>query len=344
MPVLLFPYFHTHESVIEKVSTFFGPITIYLPWFQEPPEFINYKNIEISYPPDSLKPKDGFKNILSEYHHWVEQNRDKSYLEIIKSDRKSELTDNSTWEIRQMLGRTVQSVSGTEEEKTLRWHLLLHLAREIEEQLVLADRILKTLKDKNSLLEGSIESAEEIRSLLGDLPSFEPETVLDDFNFRQIFDAWFSLFEVYLNENELLITFNRYTMDYLSEQWDNLYIEDKSTNRSTIGFKVPDLSYHAPDEQDKIEKEYNIHERLRDMKDLIFGLEKNPTHSLAALDKLSKEFDDSFPWELSGTAFNIMLKYFYPISDKGLLKREKLLRRLSRKTIILVEECPAFDP
>ncbi|MFC1866962.1 hypothetical protein ACFL0H_02350 [Thermodesulfobacteriota bacterium] len=343
MPVLLLPHSELPEALIEKVITFFGPINTCLPWFMEHPGFINDKAIEFSYPPESLKPKEEFRTILKEYSHWVKQNSDRSYLQIIKSDQGSELTDNTTWEIRQMLGRTVQSASGKEETNILRWHLLLHLAREIEEQRMAADKILKSLKDKNSLLEGSIEKGDSVTSLLVDLPQFEKEPVLTDINLGQVLEAWFALFGGNLKKGELLITLSRHVMDYLGERWDGVCGGDGSTNISTLKFKLPDLSPHAPEEQNKIKREYGIDKRLKDIKDLIFILEKDPARNLAKLDNLSGEFNESFPWNLSGRTFKIILKHLYSASDKEALQREGILGKLSSKTIIFAEEGPVHS-
>ena len=337
MAVLLFPHSYIPETVNDNVFNFFGPITIFQPWFMGIPDFLKDKSVDILNPPNELKPKEGFKNILTEYRQWVEQNRDRSYLEIIRSNQDTELTENHTWEIRSMVSRMVQSVSDREEEKTFRWHILLHLAREIDEQHMEADKMLRSLKDKEPIFEGSIERTDNVNDLLRDLPQFETKSFFNESNLKQIFEAWFGLFGGYLKDSDLLITYNRLVIDYISERWDDLSNDGDPTIRSTIKLKIPYLSHYAPARQHEIRREYHIDERFGKMKDLIYELEESPSSKSAELEKLFKEFEDSFPWELSDSSLSVSLKYLDPVSDIEFPQTEEILKPLFHKTIILVE-------
>jgi hypothetical protein len=337
MSLHLFPHCHWSDSIIKKIISCLGPVKVYLPWMMEPHDIFNNLPIEISNPPVYLKPKNSFRAILTEYRNWAERNHDRNDLELIKFIRTSNLTDNKTWEIRQMLGRSVESLSA-EEEKAIRWHLLLHMAGDIEEKRLEADNLLRALKDKKAPLDGSIENSGEIENLFGDLHDLGTESLLNDPNLRQIFEAWFGLFGGYLKENELLITYNRQVMDYLTEQWDVLYRENVSAISPAIGFNVPDLSNHVPDVQNQIRQKNNIDEILKKIKDIIISIGKNPATNLTALYKLSKKFDDSNQWTLSNRALRCTLRYLYPIQDNCLAEKDKILRRFFHQTIILAEE------
>jgi len=337
MSLHLFPHCHWSESIIKKIIFFFGPVKAYLPWMMETPDILNNMSIEISNPPVYLKPENSFRTILAEYRNWAQRNHDRNYLELIKLGWTGKLTDNKTWEIRQMLGRTVESLSA-KEEKVIRWHLLLHLYGDIEEKRLEADNLLKALKDKKAPLDGSIENSGDIKNLLGDLRDLGTESVLNDPSLRRIFEAWFGLFGGYLNENESLITYNRQVMDYLSERWDALSHANVSAISPAIGFNVPDLSNHAPVVQNQIQMDNNIDEILKEIKDLITSIGKSPTHNLAALNKLSKKLDNSIQWTSSNRALKCTLRYLYPIQDKGIAENDKILRRFFNQTIILAEE------
>lgn len=337
MSIHLFPHSHCPESIIKKIISFFGPVRVYLPWMMETPDLFNNMSIEISKPPACLKPRKFLMSMFAEYRNWVERNHDRNYLELIKLGLPGKLTDNKTWEIRQMLGHTVEPHSA-KEEKIIRWHLLLHLAGDIEEKRMETDKMLKALKEKKAPLDGSIENSGDIKDLLGDLHDLGTESVLNDQTIRQIFKAWFGLFGGYLNENEVLITYSRQVMDYLAERWDALCFANLSAISPAIVFNVPDLSNHAPDIQNQIKRENNIDEILKEIKDLVTSIGKNPTHNLIALDKLSKKLDNSIQWTLSNKALRCTLKYLYPIQDKGLAESDKILRRFFNQTIMLVEE------
>src|SRR4030042_3605463 len=123
MYVHLFPHSRCPESIIKKVISFFGTVKVYLPWIMETPDVFNNISIEISRPPVYLKPGDYFMTMLAEYRHWAERNNDSNYIELLKSGSADKLTDNKTWEIRQMLGHRVESYAGKED--GIRGHLLL---------------------------------------------------------------------------------------------------------------------------------------------------------------------------------------------------------------------------
>ena len=328
MATYLFTHSNPTESTIKKVISFFGPLKIFLPWYMEPPPFIDDVSMEVVYPPDNLKPKDVFRNMLSEYRSWVKQNQDRSYTEIIKSDRVRNRGEDAIWEIRQMLVRGVGSIPDPEDENIIRWHLLLHLAGEIEEQQAAADRILRTLKEKRSPLEGSIEKALDINSLFGDLPGIDTESSLNDRNLIQVIDAWLGLFGGYLEKKGLLITLNSRIMDYISERWDDLSADDVST-KGTIMFNIPGPSCHTPGK---------IDEKIKKIIGLIIDLGNAPSENLKSLDTLNLELHDLFSMESSKDTLKCTLKYLYPVSDEALLNSERIFKYLSGKTLLLLEE------
>ena len=110
LPATLFLHTFVPESDIKKVLSFFGPITICLPWHMAPPAFVSELSssnlIRLSTPPDALRPDDDFKIRLAEYRAWIEENRDKDqyrsngqqhgiiradYLYQYKDDQKNDI-------------------------------------------------------------------------------------------------------------------------------------------------------------------------------------------------------------------------------------------------------------
>jgi hypothetical protein len=333
MSAYLFPHFNPPESILKKLVSFLGPIKICLPWFMEPSRFFDESPVEILYPPENLKPEYAFITMLSEYRSWIKQNQDRSYIEIIKSNLAGKPREDEIWDIRQMLVRGVASVTDSEDHINTKWHLLLHLAGEIEEQQVSADNLLKTLKEKRSPLEGSIEKALDINSLFGELHALNAESSFTDSNLVEIIKAWLGLFGGYLNKNELLITLNSRIMDYLSEFWDDLSANDILKDWTRV-LDIPDLSCNTSNKSE---------ERIKKIRELIIDLGNAPSENLKSLDILHKELGDSFTGALSKATLRCTLKYFFPISDESLLKsQETILKYLSGKTLMLVEEKGTF--
>jgi len=100
--------------------------------------------------------------------------------------------EEATWEIRGELRRKKSQPHEARRQHTLKWHLFLHLAHEIEEERREAEELLRTLKEKASPLKGLIEE-EEPPGPLSDLPQLEGSLVLSETGMNQVLEAWFSL-------------------------------------------------------------------------------------------------------------------------------------------------------
>jgi hypothetical protein len=245
--VILFPHSSLSEIEMRRIIISFGPMTIFQPWYMEPPPFAlesEYGDaVRILNPPAHMKPGEGFKGLLSEYKTWIKQHRDKSSIAFLEAGQKMEPGENATWEIREALrgiprtlrgipragrgaSRALRGTSRTlphkrEEQPALRWHLILHLARDIEEDHREADRMLQDLKDRGSPIEGLL-GEEEAKNPLTDLSQFEsdPQTML--YPIEPVIEAWLALFGGYLKGDERLLTLSRPVMDYASETWDTV--------------------------------------------------------------------------------------------------------------------------
>ena len=334
MPIMIFPHSYIPESLAEKVYAFLGSLTICLPWYMKIPVSLQNgivaENMRVLYPEAQLKPSDDFQRILAEYHGWVEQNRGKHFPEMMNIEKESEF-ETTTWGIRQILKQMPHTAQDKTGEETLKWHLTLHLAKELEEIRIETDIALKALRHKNPLLEGSVEEAEDIKVLLGDLPLFGSDHEFQDIRIKQILDAWFGLFGEYLPEYTHLITMNKQIMDYVSEQWDDL-LNEESIKPPVIHITIPDISLSPSDEQSKMNKE------LKKIRDLIFGLSKKSFEGLTELDELSNNLNNQPSQDLSDQLFTITLKHFYTASDGQTSQDQSFLPSLSNKTLMLIQE------
>ena len=342
LPAILFPHSFPSEYDVRRILTLFGPLTIFQPWFMEPPAFLNKeeyrKSTEIRNPPSDMKPGENFQPLLSEYHRWIRHHQDKSYTEILKADQMIDRTEKSTWEIRQMLRSVDQDTSDLEKDQTIRWHLILHLAQEVVDQHLEADKMLNLLKQKNSPLEGIVEEAEYGKNLFGDLPQFKSESLMDEHHLRPIFEAWFALFGKYLKGDELLITLDRHVMDYVSELFKESRSVDEGTHDPIVQLRFPDLAHHPLEDMAEIKKEYFSDSKFGEMKTLISELGIDPGGNPTKLETLSKHVEDSYPWELSQGTLNIRVQYLSPLSDSEHPKGERVLKPLFNKTLLCMDD------
>jgi hypothetical protein len=351
LPAILFPHTYLPEPMVQKILSFFGPITIFQPWFMERPVFGSEadeaKTVRVLRPPDDLKPGEDFMIRLSEYRHWIEQNSDKGYIEFLQVSQENDLTENTTWEIRQMIRRegkgvrptllTQQSQECRPDPNSLKWHLILHLAQDVEDQKLEADKALRALKEKDVPLKGTVEESGEMGHLLGDLAPFESEPIGDEHRLRQILEAWLALFGGYLNENALLVTCSRHVMDYVTDLWKESQNEDQGEDLPSIRFKFPDLSKRSVGDHTEIKKTFLNDEKIRELMALIRDLGKNWANNISRLEVLAEEVEASYPWEFSKGVLNIMVNYFAPLPQGGQTNMNRVLKQISNRTIILVE-------
>ncbi len=170
----------------------------------------NDARITIVRPPEGLKPPEDFRKFLSEYRLWMSQNQGYTPL----PPRGGE---DSTWEIRHALRQTGKEVRAPVEEQALKWHLVLQLERELEEDRTSADEMLIQMKAKRSPLEDALGEASPSQGFLEDLPLSDPHSSIDERHLRIVLGAWFGLFGSSLPDGGSLLTIAPNVLDYAAE-------------------------------------------------------------------------------------------------------------------------------
>ena len=181
------------------------------PWDERP----DASSVHILYPPEDLKPRGDFIRLLSEYQLWIRHNRDRGYSEFLTATQEIDLSENTSWEIRQTLHRMEKGASIPNESHALKWHLILHLARKIEEDQGEAEEMLNHLKKQRSPLEEALGEGAPVQGLLEDLSLTEPQPLMDEYHLRQTFEAWIGLFGEYLPNYGPLITIDRHVINFV---------------------------------------------------------------------------------------------------------------------------------
>lgn len=221
MPVTLFPHTQITVSNLEKILARFKELTICQPWFMEGPISANDgpvpTSVHIQHPHEILKPKGDFRMLISEYQLWLRQNWQKGCGAILAASMQRALSEDAPWEIRQMISRAGEERHvASYEDRPFKWHLILHLAREFDENRLEVENLIKNLKSRKSPLEGALEEPPQQR-LLDDTPLMEARLKVDKYDLRQVFEAWFGLFGGYLPDGGALITFDPQVRIYASE-------------------------------------------------------------------------------------------------------------------------------
>jgi hypothetical protein len=345
LPAILFPHAGLPEPTVKKILSFFGPLTIFQPWFMESLIFASganeAKGVQVLYPPDTLKPEKGFLTRLSEYRYWIEQNRDRGYTEFLQVNQDNDLTENTTWEIRQMIRQKngLRPTLLTRERQECRpepekWHLILHLAQDVEDQKLEADKELKALRERDVPLRGIVEESEDMKSLLEDLSPFESETMGDEHRLRLILEAWIALFGGYLKENDLLVTSSRQVMGYVTELWRESQNDDQGEGLVPIRFRAPDLSQRSVEDPMETKETRLNDEKIRRLKAHLL----DPSKNVSKLKVLARELEASCPWGISEGLLNVVVTYLPPIPQIDQVPMDKILKALENKTLFLVED------
>ena len=341
LPAVVFLHSSLPEGSVKRILSFFSPVTIFQPWLMECPNFLGeYQDhglVGVLNPPAALKPVAEFKALLSEYKNWMTCHQDKGYTTFLRAYLKWGTAEEATWEIRGALRRGDKQ--GASPDDPTKWHVVLHLAGEIEEQQEDADRMLAALKLKRSPLRGIIEE-EDVEGLFDDLPRFESGPLIDEYRLERVLEAWFGLFGGYLRGNEFLLTWNEHVVEYVSMLWEEYQHEEKSRPRA-VHFTWPDLSQQSPN--DLLEKKAQLFEdgRARELRNVLGNLWQDPDGSLLKLTEISRDLETSWPWDHSKGKLNLDMRFFPPSSAIAPIHKGRLLNHLSGKMIVLVTE--AYD-
>ncbi len=225
------------------------------PWFMEEPLPVLKRDevsfIDILLPPDNMKPKEDFKRLLSEYQFWMRQNQDRGYAAFLGATQKTALSEDTHWEIRKMIRQTGQDTPVSQESHALKWHLILHLARAFEENLMAAEDILKQVKQQKSPLEEALGEEAQVQNMFDDLPQSETDLFVDEHHLQQVFEAWFGLFGEILPDHGILITLNRHVINYVKKIFDDKVIRLSKEAAELVSPKISSnfsdfTPYHLP--------------------------------------------------------------------------------------------------
>jgi len=312
----LFPHSYLPEESIRKLILFLGPLRIYHPWFVNPPDFFRGLGLELMNPAEESKPKGDFKLILSGCRAWAEQNFDRSRKEILKL-RGAGPDEGAIWDIRGLLKDGAQTVNGKGEDLSLKRHLVLHLADEIERNHFDAVNMMDFLNKKGSVLAGVLQEPGEGRGLFAGAGDLAGVDIPDNLNIGLILDAWFGLFSGYLKENDLLATCNRHVIAYLSSQWENKAGEAARG----IALRLPGVV-----SQEDIIK----------IRGLILGCGEAPGHCMDELFLAAKGVEGAFSSGSTGEIFEFNIRYFPLLPEGRSFEKKDILGYIAGKTIISV--------
>ena len=223
-PIVLFPHTHVDSRVLEGLIETFGSLTLCQPWFTEPMVLSDASEkgvLKVCFPPEALKPKEDFKRLLSEYQGWMMDHQGKNRPTAFSTGE----TGNETWAIRKTIRDAGKDADDPALRNTLKWHLLLHLARNLEENRDTAQSLLQQAAKRKSPLAEAMESDEQIPDMFEDLPLSATYPYVTDRHLNLIFEAWFGLFGNQIEKDAELLTLDRQVMTYALGLFDGCDVQ-----------------------------------------------------------------------------------------------------------------------
>jgi hypothetical protein len=246
----IFPHSSLSKVNLKKVLSVFDRVILFQPWFMEKAPSMAEDSpdmVKILNPPERLKPKENFKSLLAEYRQWIKVNDDRGFPAFLAYAQDRFQEELHIYELRGMIRNMGKTVEEDEITGVLKWHLILHLAEELEEEQQSTETLLSTMGGLDSPLKGVLED-EDVPGLLNDLPGLERETLFTDERLAQVLGAWVSLYGEKVPDRGPLVTIKPQVMHYLAETWEEFVIKGQGPGLPRFTFKSPDLSFLEGDE------------------------------------------------------------------------------------------------
>ena len=232
--LMLFPHSFITVEKLKKIDIPASGLTICQPWFMDTPiPFSNendFSRVNILRPSTNLKPENDFKKLFTQYQTWAMQNRDKDYSDFLIAFREMSAEDKA-WDIRSMLRKPGATAEADTEDHTLKWHLVLHLAREMEENLQEIEGMLYRLKQEGSPLRDALEDKNSTKGLFDDIPLSDTNSIFSEHHISRVIEAWFGLFGEHVSDDKLLITLDRKVLNYVTGIFDDKNIMDSEKSQ-----------------------------------------------------------------------------------------------------------------
>lgn len=211
---ILFPHSFLSEGARRRLLAAFSFISVCKPWYMD--EAVSPEGdsdvIRVVRPPKALRPPQDFPRLLAEYRLWMSQNQGCGLM-------VSEMGEEATWDIRRAIRQGDGRPRTKGGEDALKWHLILHLYRELEESRLMADELLLHMRSKQSPLAEAIGESFPTTGVLDDLPVGGSYPAVGEGRLGQVIQAWFGLFGPSVPKEAVLVTLTSEVLVWAAERF-----------------------------------------------------------------------------------------------------------------------------
>jgi hypothetical protein len=243
--IYLFPFQHPDPRMMKRISILLGRPTICLPWHMEDladeGDGATTDLPRVIRPPEDLRPREDFPRLLQEYRKWMRENPDRSCPAFLAA-REMHPAEETHWEIQRMVRRgTGDRRIEQKRASSLKWHLLLRLAWELEKERRDAEAALQHLRDHDSPLKEALGEDLGGPGLMDDLSESLAGPVFEHRLLEDSCEAWLNLFETSVNRESILVTHNEKILFFVRELFE------EALSRVDEMRAIPFLSFHVTD-------------------------------------------------------------------------------------------------
>lgn len=323
----LISYTDSELSLVKDIIPAFSPIEICLPWGKALPGIVDEQTITALYPAEDLKPDISFERTLNDCLNWLEEQGEKSRVELVKAGADKVSSEESLYQIRHLLaGR--ESNASSEKNTTNRQHLLIHLAGRIEEHRSEANRMLDKLNKRPSPLADSLDQAGKTEEPMDTPDEMDKDFLLEDTYINHFLNAWFGLFGDIIKDGQILLTLNRRVFYKMYEKWDSCRGDEKPREEEPLCFRVPQGSDLDPEVKEKFEQ----------LRELICNRDIEPVEKSNSLLKTTGEFEEMFSEDMMKSHIRYSVLFFDMPSNGNSSFKDDFAGLLPGKTLIFAEK------
>ena len=334
--VVLFPHTGLAEIQMKRVLSFFDAIMLCMPWYMEPPPWIvSLKGdglIHIKRPEGTMKPEVSFPSLLAEYRKWARENLNRRFIPHYGARWDPDSFIENTWKIRQTIRGDDKGAQIRRARRVLKWHLALHLARELEEMQTEATALLAASHEMGSPLKVLFEDDLDDRE--GEVSDSAFGLDLRQRNLSHILEAWFGLFETRVRESPLWLTWDEEVWNALSEGDDGK--TGKGEMDLTFRIQWPDLSCCHRDELISLKKRLFHGEPFPELRRRVAHFGAKPSSDIDELDRLMKEVEPFLPWGMSDSRIELQMRSISLATTPGEEKKVEEDKQNFQKTLVLL--------
>jgi hypothetical protein len=340
--IYFFPFPHPDPKMMKRISVFLGRPTICLPWYMEnlpgneedpkaaPPLIIR--------PPEELKPPEDFLRLLGEYRKWIRENPDRSCSASLAATRTMVPAEDARWEIQQMVRKgTGNTRTAQLPPPTIRWHLLLHLAREMEKERREAEAALYYLRNQDSPLKEAIGEEIEGPGLMDDLSDSLEKPVLEHRLLGDICEAWVNLFGASLGKESVLVAPDENILLFVRELYEEaLSRVDHMQSIPCVSFEVTDPLSFPPEESERTLRDNPGHLTHGTIREIVGTLYKEGKMDKDELDRLISSLHGPLPLHDTSDLLGIEILSLPTINGQLSSQAQTILNGLACNSLVFL--------